>query len=678
MQPEAADKVGATEDCDSDDAWGEWTSTGKADGEQAAANVGNPAASAEDGESSDEAWGEWTPTGKNASENGAASAANPAKSAKSSVTEPKQGAASGAKAAEDDDSDDAWGDWSSTGNSAADPAALAKLSVKELKQRLSDKKISLPLGAVEKSDLIRLLIAAPSQPTPAPGSGGPGSGGQLPPKGGKDGAGAKGKKGQDGKGGKDGKGGEDGKGGRERKRTRGRPNRRNTDWSRGKWDYEDGAGSTGSAAPEGKGKGKESGKEHGRDRPWSAFPGGGGTATARGSVAASGAGGAAPPVIIPPTRGGSLGGKPTLAPAAVLAAMAAARAAGNNVQQPPSVPAPGWRPALNTPRPAAVSQMGPAAAAQTRFPSVPARPSPELAKPSAAAPSARQQPGRRDANLPVSSDEALARAGERLLFPGRVSGAAVAQFKDMYGLGDTVALGLRILPGEAARQIMENPLLRSRLGSVPPPADKDWEVLLAFQQSDHPAVREAEAIVRKILEGTALEAAMETRKRGQSASGSSSSSTSTRTRNRHRGRPTKERRLAGKQKRGGARQRGRRGRRRRSSSYSSSSGSPRGGAGVRDSLGPAGIQQEADADEEELLNWLRNLDGGKGSLLQYFEPLKREFGNLVTVAACRIPGKTGPSVLDCVDELLFKALGVNLLGQRLLLARGVFELGEEF
>jgi len=102
-------------------------------------------------------------------------------------------------------------------------------------------------------------------------------------------------------------------------------------------------------------------------------------------------------------------------------------------------------------------------------------------------------------------------------------------------------------------------------------------------------------------------------------------------------------------------------------------------------------EQVAEADEalakmeseeqahQELEDWLYGLDGGNGTLMRYLEPLKQEFGNLFTVAACRVPKplKSASSVIGCVDTMFFEALGVTSLGHRLLLAKGIVALADD-
>jgi len=79
-------------------------------------------------------------------------------------------------------------------------------------------------------------------------------------------------------------------------------------------------------------------------------------------------------------------------------------------------------------------------------------------------------------------------------------------------------------------------------------------------------------------------------------------------------------------------------------------------------------------EAKEVEQWLQGLDGGRGAMLRYLEPLQREFGSLAQVAAARLPAPAGSSVLENVDAMIFEALGIQSLGHRLLLAKGIMAL----
>ena len=72
--------------------------------------------------------------------------------------------------------------------------------------------------------------------------------------------------------------------------------------------------------------------------------------------------------------------------------------------------------------------------------------------------------------------------------------------------------------------------------------------------------------------------------------------------------------------------------------------------------------------------WLRELDAGRDTLLQFLEPLKREFGDLAQLAASVLPDPAGASVVDNIDPLVFEVLGARSLGHKLLLAKGICKL----
>jgi len=86
----------------------------------------------------------------------------------------------------------------------------------------------------------------------------------------------------------------------------------------------------------------------------------------------------------------------------------------------------------------------------------------------------------------------------------------------------------------------------------------------------------------------------------------------------------------------------------------------------------------ASEDQQALEQWLLGLDGGRGSLMKFIEPLQREFGSLKEVAAAYCPEEDdSTSIVNCVDPVLFEALGVSSLGHKLMLAKGVSKLAAE-
>lgn len=81
----------------------------------------------------------------------------------------------------------------------------------------------------------------------------------------------------------------------------------------------------------------------------------------------------------------------------------------------------------------------------------------------------------------------------------------------------------------------------------------------------------------------------------------------------------------------------------------------------------------------ELGGWLRSLDGGKGQLLKYLPAFEREFTNLdqLLKAGTAAAEEVGKTALQCVAPEIFEAVGMQLLGHRLLVAKGLVALSQE-
>lgn len=76
---------------------------------------------------------------------------------------------------------------------------------------------------------------------------------------------------------------------------------------------------------------------------------------------------------------------------------------------------------------------------------------------------------------------------------------------------------------------------------------------------------------------------------------------------------------------------------------------------------------------EEMRSWLSSLDGGRGAMLQYLENLEREFSSLGQLSMMTIASSMG-SVVGRIDPAVYTALGIDAVGHRLLLAKGVLAL----
>ena len=80
----------------------------------------------------------------------------------------------------------------------------------------------------------------------------------------------------------------------------------------------------------------------------------------------------------------------------------------------------------------------------------------------------------------------------------------------------------------------------------------------------------------------------------------------------------------------------------------------------------------------ELEEWLRDVaDDRKGTLLQYSEALVREFGSKQELAASIRKATPGASMVQRVDPAVFEALGVHLLGHKLMLVKAITALQRE-
>merc|ERR1712232_1044751 len=91
---------------------------------------------------------------------------------------------------------------------------------------------------------------------------------------------------------------------------------------------------------------------------------------------------------------------------------------------------------------------------------------------------------------------------------------------------------------------------------------------------------------------------------------------------------------------------------------------------------PATAILEPQTEEEKpVWNWLKNLDHGRGALLEYFDVIRREFdADFAQIAAARLPTPISPGTLGSIDPSFFEVLGVTSAGHRLLLAKGIMQL----
>jgi len=107
-----------------------------------------------------------------------------------------------------------------------------------------------------------------------------------------------------------------------------------------------------------------------------------------------------------------------------------------------------------------------------------------------------------------------------------------------------------------------------------------------------------------------------------------------------------------------------------------------GNAGSKDATelpapsGSAIIEAHSEAlAEERMCEWLTNLDGGRGSMLQYLDAIKSEFdADFAQIRAARLTQPIAPGALGSIEPSFFEVLGVKPVGHRLLFAKGIMAL----
>merc|ERR1712203_566784 len=79
-------------------------------------------------------------------------------------------------------------------------------------------------------------------------------------------------------------------------------------------------------------------------------------------------------------------------------------------------------------------------------------------------------------------------------------------------------------------------------------------------------------------------------------------------------------------------------------------------------------------------DWLRNLDGGAGELMQYSEGLNAEFESNLSLIATLKTGELGDSnsVIECVDPYFWEVVNASKFSHKLYFARGIATLPSAF
>mmetsp|Transcript_117404 Transcript_117404/g.262418 ORF Transcript_117404/g.262418 Transcript_117404/m.262418 type:complete len:242 (-) Transcript_117404:26-751(-) len=77
----------------------------------------------------------------------------------------------------------------------------------------------------------------------------------------------------------------------------------------------------------------------------------------------------------------------------------------------------------------------------------------------------------------------------------------------------------------------------------------------------------------------------------------------------------------------------------------------------------------------ELEDWLLGLDKGRGALLSHKDALVREFdGDLFQISSAWVGADDGQSLVNAVDPFFWTAIGVHVMGHKLLFAQGIAAL----
>jgi len=291
---------------------------------------------------------------------------------------------------------------------------------------------------------------------------------------------------------------------------------------------------------------------------------------------------------------------------------------------------------------------------------------------------------------PQTREEAVARAEERLRYrrPAEETVALINRFVRDYKLCDEIDLGLRMLRAEQVRHLTSSGTFARQMRE----AGDANEVVLNELHANDP---DAAGIVHALRSGSRRDRSKGGRRERRRER--------ERERERERGARSVSAGDEGPQRRRSRSGRRRRRRaseavdrpRRRESSRTAQEAAPSvpkaarpGGVWAADvqhnSGNDVGARNNKDRDdggtsgsqEKEIEAWLLSLDGGHGALMSYLGPLSREFGELRAVAAALLPKPSSSSVVGKIDPLLWATLGVESLGHRLLLAKGIVALAK--
>lgn len=201
----------------------------------------------------------------------------------------------------------------------------------------------------------------------------------------------------------------------------------------------------------------------------------------------------------------------------------------------------------------------------------------------------------------------------------------IESFVKQFRLRGEVQLGLRMLPADTVNRVTKDISLSVAMSNTADPT----KVILTYLRSADP---EAATIVQVLVDAH------------------DSSSDGSRSRSRH-----------------------------RRSSHSHRAADCPSGSSVSDSESSSSRTArppEDTGDAEELRKWLLSLDGGRGALERYLQPLRVEFGDLQALHSAVLPASKckSNSLVGRIDPAFWDALDVRALGHQLLFSKGILVL----
>jgi len=105
---------------------------------------------------------------------------------------------------------------------------------------------------------------------------------------------------------------------------------------------------------------------------------------------------------------------------------------------------------------------------------------------------------------------------------------------------------------------------------------------------------------------------------------------------------------------------------------------PPAGVAASSAASAAGGSGAEPSNADQLASWLVGLETKSGALEKYVPELQRNFSSLTQLREALVaPHEQNRPVLDCIEPQVFDALGVQSLGHKLLIAKGIIALCAE-